>query len=117
MNKTKERKRVLFICTHNSVRSQIAEGFLNVRFGDRYRAWSAGTEPTQVNPLAIRVMAEAGIDISGHRSKGVEEFLNQDFDYVVTVCDHANETCPFFPGGKTRLHHGFQDPSSFEGSE
>ena len=116
MNEQTERRRVLFICTHNSARSHMAEGFLGARYGDRYEAFSAGTKPSQVNPLAISVMAEAGIDISGHRSKGVEKFLGQEFDYVVTVCDHANETCPFFPGGKNRLHRGFKDPSAQQGS-
>jgi len=111
------KKKVLFICTHNSVRSQIAEGLLNYMYGDKYEAYSAGTQPTRVNPYAIKVMQEIGIDISCHYSKSVQEFLNQDIDYVITVCDNANETCPFFPGGKIRLHKSFQDPSSFTGSE
>lgn len=111
------KKRVLFICTHNSARSQMAEGLLRALYGDRYEVYSAGTQPTEVNPYVIRVMAEIGIDISDHRSKSVEEFLDQEFDYVITVCDHAKETCPFFPGGKEYIHKGFDDPSSFSGSE
>jgi arsenate reductase (thioredoxin) len=114
MNK---KKRVLFVCTHNSARSQMAEVFLNALAGDRYEAYSAGTSPTGLNPYAIKAMQEAGIDISGHRSKGVEEFLGQTFDHVVTVCDSAKEVCPFFPGGATRTHKGFTDPSSCEGLE
>ncbi len=111
------KKKILFICTHNSARSQMAEGLLNYLYGDKYEAYSAGTQPTEVNPYAIKVMQEIGIDISHHRSKSVQDFLNQDIDYVITVCDSANETCPFFPGGKIRLHQSFQDPSSFTGSE
>ncbi|MEO0083784.1 MAG: arsenate reductase ArsC [candidate division WOR-3 bacterium] len=111
MNKQK----VLFICTHNSARSQMAEGLLNHLYGDKYEAYSAGTQPTQVNLYAIKVMQELGIDISRHRSKSLQEFLNQDFDYVITVCDSANETCPFFPNGKKRIHQSFQDPTSFIG--
>jgi arsenate reductase len=117
MKNVKEQKKVLFICTHNSARSQIAEGLMNAFFGDDYTAWSAGTEPTQVNPYAIKVMEEVGIDVTAHHSKGMESFLAQDFDYVVTVCDHANEACPFFPGGKERIHKGFEDPGVIEGSE
>lgn len=111
------KKKVLFICTHNSARSQIAEGLLNYFYGDKYEAYSAGTQPTQVNPYAIKAMQEIGIDISRHRSKSVQEFLNQEIDYVITVCDSANETCPFFPSGKNRLHQSFRDPSSIVGSE
>ena len=112
-----QKQKILFICTHNSARSHMAEGLVNAFYGDRLEAHSAGTEPSEVNPLTIRVMAEIGIDISGHHSKGVEDFLDQDFEYVVTVCDHANETCPFFPGGKERIHRGFQDPAAVEGNE
>ncbi|MEO0072096.1 MAG: arsenate reductase ArsC [candidate division WOR-3 bacterium] len=111
------KKKVLFICTHNSARSQMAEGLLNYLYGDKYEAYSAGTKPTVVNPYAIRVMHEIGIDITHHRSKSVQEFFDQDIDYVVTVCDHANETCPFFPGGRIKMHQGFKDPSSNGGSE
>lgn len=95
----------------------MAEGLLNALHGDRYRAFSAGTEPSAVNPHAIRVMQEIGIDISGHRSKSLDEFLDQDLDYVVTVCDQSKETCPFFPGGRKSMHKGFQDPSSAAGTE
>ncbi|MEO0091106.1 MAG: arsenate reductase ArsC [candidate division WOR-3 bacterium] len=111
------KQKALFICTHNSARSQMAEGLLNHLYGDKYEAYSAGTQPTQVNPYAIKVMQEIGIDISQHRSKSVQEFLNQEFDYVITVCDSANEPCPFFPGGKIRVHQSFPDPTSFIGSE
>ncbi len=111
------KKRVLFICTHNSARSQMAEGFLRALYGDRYEAYSGGTEPSGINPYAIKVMAEAGVDISGQRSKGLEEFKGMRFDYVVTVCDRAREACPFFPGGGKLLHRGFEDPSKFEGTE
>ena len=110
------KKRVLFICTHNSARSQMAEAFLNSHYGDRYEAHSAGTEPTNVNPYAIKVMGEIGIDITNHRSKSIEEFRDENFDYVVTVCDHAKESCPFFPGEKI-IHKGFEDPSEFKGTE
>ena len=109
-------KKVLFVCTHNSARSQMAEGFLNALYGDRYEGYSAGIEPTKVNPYAGKVMAEIEIDLSKHRSKSIEEFRGEDFDYVVTVCDHAKEICPFFPGEKI-LHKGFEDPSQFKGAE
>jgi arsenate reductase len=95
----------------------MAEGFVNALYGERYRAFSAGTEPSVVNPYAVRAMQEIGIDISGHRSKGVDEFLHQDLDYVVTVCDHAREACPYFSGGRESMHKGFQDPSSALGTE
>jgi len=110
------KKTVLFICTHNSARSQMAEGFLNALHGDRYESYSAGIEPTKVNPYAVKVMAEAGIDISKQRSKSIEEFRGRIFDYVVTVCDDAKEACPFFPGDKI-LHRGFRDPSRFKGAD
>jgi arsenate reductase (thioredoxin) len=109
--------KVLFICTHNSARSHIAEGLMNALYGKRYRAFSAGTEPSSLNPYAVRVMQEIGIDISDHRSKSVDDFLKQDFDFVVTVSDHAKESCPFFPGGRKSMHKGFQDPASFSGTE
>ena len=95
----------------------MAEALLNTFHGDHYEAYSAGTEPSGVNPHTIKVMAEIGIDISTHRSKSVEEFLSQPLDYVVTVCDHANESCPFFPGGNERIHRGFEDPASVEGND
>jgi arsenate reductase len=110
------KKKTLFICTHNSARSQMAEGFLNAICGDRFEGSSAGIEPTKVNPYVVKAMAEIGIDISQHRSKSLEEFRGGHFDYVVTVCDHAKEVCPFFPGDKI-LHRSFEDPSEFKGTE
>ena len=115
-NGEKQKKSILFICTHNSARSQIAEGLMNELYREKYDAFSAGTEPTGVNPFALEVMEEMGIDISGHRSKGLDGFPAQEFDYVITVCDHAKEVCPFFPGGKNQLHKGFKDPAAVEGS-
>jgi arsenate reductase len=112
-----ERARVLFVCTHNSARSQMAEGILRDFAGDRFEVTSAGTEATHVRPLAIRAMDEIGIDISGQESKTLERYLGEPFDYVITVCDEANEACPFFPGAKKKLHWSFEDPSRAEGSE
>jgi arsenate reductase len=112
-----EKKKVLFLCTHNSARSQMAEGLLRALRGNRYEAYSAGTEPTAVSPYAVKVMAEIGIDISRHRSKSVDAFTSGSFDYVVTVCDNAKEACPFFPGGRKMLHESFEDPSTFAGGE
>lgn len=104
--------RVLFLCTHNSARSQMAEGLLRALGGDRFEAASAGHRPTRVHPLAIQAMAEIGVDISHHRAKNVAEFLGQTFDYVVTLCgDDAPGSCPFFPGGQRYLHVPFPDPS------
>ena len=103
--------RVLFVCTHNSARSQVAEALLGRLGGEVFEAHSAGTEATRVNPYAIRVLADAGIDWSGGRSKVITEFLGQHFDYVVTVCDRARETCPYFPGATHMLHWGLDDPS------
>ena len=117
MGEAVEKKKVLFICTHNSARSQMAESLMNALRGDEYDAQSAGTEPSEVNPYAVRVMQEIGVDISGHQTKSLEPFLDKDFDYVVTVCDHANEACPFFPGGKERIHKGFENPAVIEGTE
>lgn len=111
------KKKVLFICTHNSARSQMAEGLLRAFYGDRYEAYSAGTQPSMVNPYAIRVMAEIGIDISTHQSKNVDVFHGIRFDYIVTVCNHAKESCPIFAGGRKYLHSNFEDPSQFEGNE
>ncbi len=116
MSKTRKR-RVLFLCTHNSARSQMAEGLLRALYGDRYEVASAGTEPTAVRPEAIAVLREIGIDISHHRSKSVEAFRHQAFDVVVTVCDHARETCPFFPGARRYLHRNFPDPAAVRGTE
>src|SRR5580765_3577106 len=104
-----ERKRVLILCTGNSARSQMAEGLLRHDAGDRFEVSSAGVNPTQVRPEAITAMREIGIDISGHRSKLVDEFTEQEFDYVITVCDNANEQCPVFPGQTTRIHWSFED--------
>lgn len=113
-------QRVLFLCTHNSSRSQMAEGFLRARGGSHYVAFSAGTRPGGIHPLAVRAMAEVGVDISeqaGHRSKGLDAYAGQRFDLVVTVCDSAAEECPFFPGAKRQEHWGFPDPSAATGSE
>ncbi len=108
---------VLFLCTHNSARSQMAEGLLRHFAGDRFEVYSAGTEATVVRPQAIKVMNEIGIDISGQQSKTLEGYLMQSFDYVITVCDAANEACPVFPGAKQRLHWSFEDPAAAVGSE
>ncbi|OQA59380.1 MAG: Protein ArsC [Euryarchaeota archaeon ADurb.Bin294] len=108
---------VLFICTHNSARSQMAEGYLKNRYGDQYTTYSAGTEVTHVHPLAIEVMDEIGIDISHHRSKPLLEFFDTDIDFVVTVCDGAKSVCPVFPGAEKTIHQGFTDPSSVTGSD
>jgi arsenate reductase (thioredoxin) len=112
-----QRSRVLFLCTHNSARSQMAEGLLRQLAGDRFEVMSAGTEATHIRPLAIRAMEEIGIDISGQESKALDRYLDEPFDYVITVCDDANEACPFFPGAQSRLHWSFEDPSRVEGSE
>jgi arsenate reductase (thioredoxin) len=109
--------RVLFLCTHNSARSQMAEGFLRAKAGDRFEVQSAGTEMTSVNPLAIRVMAERGIDIHAHTSKVYDGLMQDPWDYLITVCDDANERCPFVPGSVKRLHWSFEDPSRAKGSE
>ena len=112
-----QKQRVLFLCTHNSARSQMAEGLLRDLAGDRFEAMSAGTEATHVRRLAVRAMEEIGVDISGQESKTLDRYLSEPFDYVITVCDDANEACPFFPGASTRLHWSFEDPSKAEGSE
>ena len=111
------KKRVLILCTANSARSQMAEGLLRADYGDKFEVESAGTRATQVRPEAIAVMKEIGIDISGHRSKIVDEFAKESFDHVVTVCDNANESCPIFPGHANRVHHSFEDPAAVQGSE
>ena len=108
--------RVLFVCTHNSARSQMAEGFLRVLGPGRFEAASAGTEKTSVNPLAIEVMAQRGLDISGHTSKTVDDMLGAPWDYVITVCDDADERCPVVPGIRHRLHWSFPDPSRASGT-
>jgi arsenate reductase len=114
---TAERRRVLFLCTHNSARSQMAEGLLRHLGGDRFEAHSAGTEATHVRPLAVRAMDEIGVDISAQESETLGRYLREPFDHVITVCDEANEACPFFPGASERLHWSFPDPSKAEGSE
>jgi len=113
----KEKKKILFVCTHNSARSQIAEGLMNAFYGDRYAAYSAGTNPSAVNPYAIKVMEEIDIDISKQRSKGLGAFSGIKFDYAVTVCDKAKKECAYFPGAKKYLHSSFDNPSEFSGSE
>ncbi|AJE03144.1 arsenate reductase ArsC [Geobacter pickeringii] len=110
-------KKVLFLCTHNSCRSQMAEGLVNHYLGETYQACSAGTEATRVNPLAIKVMAELGIDMSGHYSKVFDQFAGVQFDRVITLCGSANEQCPLFFGGVQRVHIGFEDPSRVVGAE
>jgi arsenate reductase len=109
--------KVLFLCTGNSARSQMAEGLLRHLVGDQMDVFSAGTKPSTVNPLAIRVMQERGLDISHYRSKHLDEFRSQPFDYVITVCDNAAESCPVFPGPAQRIHWGFPDPAAVQGSE
>lgn len=109
--------KVLFLCTGNSCRSQMAEGLLRHLAGDRFEAVSAGTEPSTVNPLAIAAMREIGIDISGHRSKSAAAFLREHFAYVITVCDSANERCPIFPFAVKRVHWSLDDPAAATGSE
>lgn len=111
------RRRVLFLCTHNSARSQMAEGLLRHLAGDRFEVHSAGTEATFVRPEAIRAMAELGSDISHQESKTLDRYVDEPFDFVVTVCDNANEACPFFPGAKNRLHWSLPDPSQAAGDE
>ena len=110
------KKRILFLCTHNSCRSQMAEGLVNHDLGNLFEAYSAGTEATRVNPLATQVLAELGIDISAHHSKTLDEFVGQHFDYVITLCGDANEKCPLFFGGVRREHIGFDDPSRVPGT-
>lgn len=109
--------RVLVLCTGNSARSQMAEGWLRQLEPGRVEAHSAGTKPSSVHPLAIRAMAERGVDLSAHRSKSVEEFAGQVFDMVITVCDRANESCPVFPGSPARIHWSLPDPAAAVGSE
>ena len=110
-------QRVLILCTGNSARSQMAEGLLRHLAGGRFEVYSAGTKPTSVRPEAIAVLKEIGIDISGHRSKHVDEFATKAFDYVLTVCDNAAQSCPIYPGHAHRMHHSFEDPASVSGSE
>jgi arsenate reductase len=109
--------RVLILCTGNSARSQMAEGLLRHDAGKVYDVVSAGTKPSHLRPEAVTVMRELGIDISGHRSKSVDEFAGQDFDYVITVCDNAKQSCPVFPAKTKRIHWSIEDPAAAQGSE
>ncbi len=111
------KKKILFICTHNSARSQMAEGYMKAKYGGRYEVFSGGTEPGRVHPMAIAVMKEIGIDISGNRSKLIDEFYRKGIETVVTVCDSAQKACPFFPGAKEEIHQGFPDPAAFTGTD
>jgi arsenate reductase (thioredoxin) len=112
-----QKQRILILCTGNSARSQMAEGLLRHDAGDRYEVVSAGTKPDPVRPEAIAVMKEIGIDLSRHTSKHVDRFAGESFDYVLTVCDNAKESCPIFPGHGNRIHKSFEDPAAFEGPE
>jgi len=116
MAQVREKKKVLFICSANSARSQMGEGLLRTH-SDNYEAYSAGVSSSNVNPYAIRVMEEIGIDMSAHRSQSIEEFRQVKFDTVVTVCDHAKETCPFFPGAKKYIHKNFENPAEAKGTD
>jgi arsenate reductase (thioredoxin) len=111
------KKKILFICTHNAARSQMAEGYMRAKYGDFYEVYSGGTEATRVHPMAIAVMKEIGIDISGHQSKLLDDLFGKGIETVVTVCDTANKACPFFPGARDVIHQGFTDPSGFTGSD
>lgn len=111
------KKRILVLCTGNSARSQMGEGLFRSEGGEQFEVFSAGTRPSSVRPEAIAVMQEVGIDISGQRSKSVDEFSGQAFDYVVTVCDNARDTCPVFPAATRRLHWSFEDPAAVAGTE
>jgi arsenate reductase (thioredoxin) len=112
-----EKERVLILCTGNSARSQMAEGLLRHHAGARFEVFSAGTRPGQVRPEAIAVMSELGIDISSYQSKGVDEFIGQHFEYILTVCDKARESCPIFPGQVISIHQSFDDPAGIQGSD
>ena len=112
-----EKKKVLFLCTHNSARSQMPEGLLRHLAGGHFEVMSADTEATHIRPLAVKAMDELGIDISGQESKTLDRYLGEPFDYVITVCDDAKEACPFFPGAAQRLHWSLPDPAAAEGTE
>jgi arsenate reductase len=112
-----KRNRILFICTHNAARSQMAEGYLRARYGDRFEAFSAGTEASTVSPYAVRVMQEIGVDITGQRSKNLKEFAGVGMDVAVMVCDSAKAACPFFPWARESHHVSFPNPKDFSGSE
>jgi arsenate reductase len=118
MNSKKVKENVLIICYHNSARSQMAEGLLKTLYGEYYDVYSAGSDPTIVNPFAIKVLAELDIDISNNRSKSLKEFEDLEFDYVVTVCGGVEAAaCPYFPGGKKYLHESFEDPAAVDGTD
>lgn len=112
-----EKKKVLILCTGNSARSQMAEGLLRHICQNEFEVYSAGTQPSAVRPEAMKVLREIGIDISENRSKSVDEFAGEEIDYVLTVCDHANENCPYFPGKTRLIHHSFEDPAAITGDE
>ncbi len=112
-----DKTKVLFVCTHNSARSQMAEAFLNSTYGDRYEASSAGTKPTTINPYVVTAMKEIGFDLSNNRAKSIDEFMGKKPDLIVTLCDEVQETCPFFPGGKKYSHRSFRDPGACAGSD
>jgi len=111
------KKKILVLCTGNSCRSQMAEGYIKHLAGDRFEVTSAGLEPSVVNPKAIQVMQNDGVDISHHISKDVNQFVGQKFDFIITVCDNAKERCPFFPGQAERIHWSFEDPAATKGTE
>jgi len=111
------KQKILVLCTGNSCRSQMAEGYLRHLAGDRFEVASAGLEPSVVNPNAIHVMQEDGVDISSHSSKDVDQFIAQKFDYIITVCDNAKERCPYFPGQAERIHWSFEDPAAATGTD
>lgn len=116
MTKNIDKQKVIIICTGNSIRSQIAEGFFK-KYKSNWEVKSAGTNPKGLNQLAVKVMLEKGIDISNQKSKNIDQFINSKFDYVITVCDNAKENCPYFPGGTTYIHWSFPDPDNFTGNE
>jgi len=115
--KLKEKKKVLILCTHNSARSQMAEGILKSIAADRFEVVSAGSKAAKVNPYAIRVLAEIDIDISYQQSKSLDQFINHDFDYLITVCDNAAKQCPVFPGNCQKIHWPLEDPAAVSGSD
>jgi arsenate reductase len=112
-----DKKKVLFVCTHNSARSQIAEGIINCYYADRFDAYSAGSNPTEINPYSVSVCSEIGVDISSNYAKGFDDLEGIKFDYIVTVCDGATEKCPYFRGDGFRIHKSFNDPSDYKGSD
>ncbi len=117
MKKPANKESILFVCTHNSARSQMAEGLVNAFFKDRFEAYSGGTKPSAVNPRAVKALAELDIDISKNKAKNLKQFQGKKFDYIVTLCWSAKEECPYFPGAKEYIHEGFENPSEFRGTE